>query len=369
MTHRWTRITCVLLLSGGLFASRALAQEWTARTGTGTDPLAANKRWTKGVALDELSRLLAPLAQDLVDDPARRQYYAVVVAAKRWQAIYLLSPGCLTKRPAPLTVVSNCDLDSKRIRNSPNLSVIGISTKSDDVEWSYEIRKRERLNLTDFLTYIAPTVLGGIAAAPSRFTYFTLMEPVAFERLPADVELTATVKREVNGKEKDATASKVFQNYQDEFISFGVGAGVREVSEVNLNLSDGSLTATDLSKLKTYGMLNLHPRRVDPHLPRTWNLPHAIAALEINTKAFNYGLGVGWRLPYIKDTSIAVAWIYALPELSDDAKGIAGADASLSMAPSTMDGSSMVDPQKREWKTIFMIQYSFPLPQSDKKTN
>ena len=281
------------------------------------------------------------------------QNYVVLVGAPRWTDIFLLRSGCFGVADGFVTVTENrdCDLTNTRIVNSPSVAVIGIKTSDANatLEWEVLTRRRNRLDLLGFISFALP----GIAAAIPResagtYQYDVAIDRVAIERLPVDLQVTATYARTRAQSARPESFGRTFGNYPNEHLSLGVGLGVRSVTDISLNLGTNTLVATRISKLKTYALVGFHLRGVDPGATRTWRVPYAVGALEISPERFNYGAGVGWRVPFIDNTALAVTAIHSLPDVADGAKGA-------------------TPPPTRDWRVAFMVHYSFPLSSGERK--
>ncbi len=121
-------------------------------------------------------------------------------------------------------------------------------------------------------------------------------------------------------KKKEKAFGGTFNNYANEYFSLSMGAAVRKVDDVSLDLGANSLAAKEMSKLKTYALVDVHPVAIDPSSPAKWTWPFLTGGIEVNKEQFNYGIGIGWHLPFIKNTSIGVLAVHALPDETGDAK-------------------------------------------------
>jgi hypothetical protein len=332
---------------------------WSTLTRQGADPLLSRHKWRTEHDMDvpsEAAENLATLLSFGDGDPEplnASQNYVVLVGAPRWTDIFLLRSGCFGVADGFVTVTENrdCDLTNTRIVNSPSVAVIGIKTSDANatLEWEVLTRRRNRLDLLGFISFALP----GIAAAIPResagtYQYDVAIDRVAIERLPVDLQVTATYARTRAQSARPESFGRTFGNYPNEHLSLGVGLGVRSVTDISLNLGTNTLVATRISKLKTYALVGFHLRGVDPGATRTWRVPYAVGALEISPERFNYGAGVGWRVPFIDNTALAVTAIHSLPDVADGAKGA-------------------TPPPTRDWRVAFMVHYSFPLSSGERK--
>jgi len=358
-----SNVVPILSLALSLAATAPAAGEpgdgWSTLVRSGADPFLSRHKWRtdhEGDVPSQAAENLATLLSFEVGEPHQlhsSQNYVVLVGAPRWTDIFLLRAGCFGVADGRMTITERgeCDLTNTRIVNSTSVSVIGIKTSDANatLEWEVITRKRKRLDVLGFISFALP----GIAAAIPRETtgsyrYDVAVDQLAIGRLPVDLEVTASYARTKAQSARPESFGRTFGNYPDEHVSLGVGLGVRSVTDISLNLSTNTLVATRISKLKTYALVGLHPRGVDPSAPRTWRAPYAVGALEISPERFNYGAGVGWRLPFIDNSALAVTAIHSLPDIADSAKAATSAAA-------------------REWRVAFMVHYTFPLSTSDRQ--
>ncbi len=329
--------------------------DWKYPVGNGTNPLTLTRKWDGPTTIASLQTLLTFKGAAEPAPLSASRDYIVIVGANRWTEIYLLRRGCLSQQDSGLKIDDTCDLQDTRIRNSRAVSIVGLKTfgASSELEWNVVTKKRKRLDVMGFVSFVLPSIAaGGLGILDANeYRYSVAVEDVVLKTLPADHAVSATLTRFPSGApERKETFGRTFNNYGDEYFSFGVGAGVKKVKDVSLNLNKNSLTANDISKLKTYGLVGAHPVAGDPFAPGSWKWPYLVGAIEISTEKINYGGGLGYRLWFIENTSVAVVAIHSLPDLTDAAKAEA--------TPADL---------KRKWRIAYLVHYTFPLPKPEKK--
>jgi hypothetical protein len=361
---RGTLITLLAILLSGLdsfaFAQDQPAAErkWVAhRKSTGSSPLEKTKQWplekTKAAdattAFEELETLLSDSAAPIL---RVGRNYVVLVAAAGWSDMYLVKDGCYSVTGGAVRLTRTCNLKDLRIMGDRDVSVVGIKrpTASFDLTWEVAQKKRKRFDIFNFVSLLLPSVLSAVPDA-AGYQYETVEDELTIVRIPVDLEVKATaVEFDPKGEKKEKAFGGTFNNYANEYFSLSVGAAVRKVDDVSLDLGANSLAAKEVSKLKTYALVDVHPVAIDPSSPAKWTLPFLTGGIEVNKEQFNYGVGIGWHLPFIKNTSIGVLMVHALPDKTADAKAKA-------------DSAS----NDREWKPAYIVHYIFPLPKTEKK--
>jgi hypothetical protein len=351
MTMRVAIFASVFALAVGAASAQPTPEHpaWLAVEQTGPDPLATRHAWTNAETGANLSMLLGTPEIAASDRIAMRpgRDYIVLVAALNWNDTFLVRHTCLEKA-RPFSLSGGCDFHARRLVGSRSVSIVAISAAGRELAWDVIQRRRQRLDALDFLSFVLPTLGGALIARPDpeKFMYALAVEDLTVDRVPEDIEIKATAMRA--GGTKESAFGATFNNYNDEYLSFGIGVGVRKTDDVSVDLANNFVAARDISKLKTYGLVNLHVPKVDPFSLRAWQWPHVFSGIEVSSSKFNYGVGAGWRLPFVKNTALAWMYVHALPDTTDQSKGARMA-------------------RERRWKSAYLVQYAFQLTRPEKK--
>lgn len=204
-------------------------------------------------------------------------------------------------------VISSTDkrVFEARIMGSKRVVVLlaNLNTPANwDVKYTVTINQKIPVPLQHLLE-LAPNILGGAAAAPTKDIWGARMMLIRYTASTMLVKLTGLSTAGPGGRpiEQTKEQSKEYDNEGKYHWDVSVGLPVKSVSELRFKSEGNQVVAESKEKQSVYGFLNIYPSAVDLKSNNFFTKPHLVLGVPLASKPLQrpfVGLGTGiFKMP------------------------------------------------------------------------